>query len=198
MNPDRLDAAGWANISAADIETVVDLRNDDEVLQETSCPESIVVFRRPVEDQGDAEFMAEWGERLGSPAYYSEVLRRWPDFIAAAIVAIADASGPVLFHCGAGRDRTGMISAMIGELIGVERGAILDDYEGAVRAFDDWLVEHPSNEHSLPAGELDERLLRSRAELAAFLNGFDVERYLLESGVSSDSITRLRARLLDP
>lgn len=196
MNPNRLDAEGWADVAAAGITTIVDLLNDNEVLVETNRPESFVVFRRPIEDQSDAEFMAEWGERLGSPAYYPEVLRRWPDFIAAAFVAIADADGPVLFHCGAGRDRTGMMAAIIGELLGVPRDAIFDDYQGAVRAYNSWLIEHPNREHSLAPDELEKHLANAHVELDAFLDQFDFERYLLDAGVSFRSITALRARLL--
>lgn len=197
MKPDALDARGWEDVIRSGVTTIVDLRNDDEVVTETLRPESLAVQRRAVEDQADGEFMAEWGDRLGSPAYYSEVLRRWPGLIAAAIGAIADAPGPVLIHCSAGRDRTGMISAMIEQLVGVDRAAILDDYSAAVRAFNVWKRSHPIHEPSQADDELDRHLERALRELSEFLDGTDVEAYLRRAGVKQEQLDRLRSRLLD-
>src|SRR5690606_39585929 len=36
---------------------------------------------------------------------------------------------PALFHCTAGKDRTGMIAALLLEWLGVPREVVLDDYE---------------------------------------------------------------------
>lgn len=197
MNPDPLEAAGWVDILGAGISTVVDLRNDDEVAAIVARPDAVTVHRRAIEDQDDADFMAQWGERLGSPAYYPEILRRWPDLVAAAIAAIADAPGPVLFHCGAGRDRTGMISALIEELVGVDRAAILDDYSCAVRAFNTWKLANPVREPSQSDAELDAHLLSARAELSDFLDSLDVEQYLLDAGLTPAQLASIRSRLLD-
>jgi hypothetical protein len=197
MSPDHLDAAGWAAVMTSGVNTVVDLRNDDELLTETLRPSGITVQRRAVEDQADQRFMAEWGERLGSPAYYAEVLRRWPGLVAAAFGAIADAPGAVLFHCSAGRDRTGMISAMIEQFVGVDRSAILDDYAAAVRAFNLWKRENVFREPPQSDAEVGTHLARALPELSAFLDGLDMPAYLREAGVSEAQLARLRSRLLD-
>ncbi|HYU84487.1 MAG TPA: tyrosine-protein phosphatase [Kribbellaceae bacterium] len=48
---------------------------------------------------------------------------------AAALRAIAGSGGrPVLFHCSAGKDRTGWLSAVLLELLGVDRSLIIEDY----------------------------------------------------------------------
>ncbi len=50
--------------------------------------------------------------------------------LAAALTAIADAEGgPVLIHCHAGKDRTGMIAALLLRLAGVSPEVIAADYE---------------------------------------------------------------------
>jgi protein-tyrosine phosphatase len=197
MRLDDLDAEGWAALAASGTRSIVDLRNDDEVTAATDRPGAIALARCPIEDQSDSEFMAVWGERLGSPAYYSEILRRWPALVVAALGAIADAPGPVLFHCGAGRDRTGMISAMIGQLVGVHKPAILDDYENAVRAFNAWKKSHPNREAHQSNAELEAHLITARAELRMFLDEFDFEAYLLGAGLAPGQIARIRSRLLD-
>jgi protein-tyrosine phosphatase len=49
--------------------------------------------------------------------------------VAAAMTAIADApSAPILVHCHAGKDRTGVIIALVLRLAGVSVDAIADDY----------------------------------------------------------------------
>lgn len=48
--------------------------------------------------------------------------------IAKVLTAIAGASGPVLIHCAAGKDRTGWVSAMLQTIAGAGRKAIVGQY----------------------------------------------------------------------
>lgn len=48
--------------------------------------------------------------------------------IARVLRAILAAKGPVLFHCAAGKDRTGILAALLLGAAGVEQGDILADY----------------------------------------------------------------------
>ncbi len=50
-------------------------------------------------------------------AAYAELLKR-----------IASGHLPVLFHCSAGKDRTGVLSAILLDILGVGRAAIMEDY----------------------------------------------------------------------
>jgi hypothetical protein len=68
-----------------------------------------------------------------------------------------------------------MIAAMICSLIGVDRSAILDNYEAGVRAFNVWKLANPFREP--PETEVDQ--------------------YLLAAGVTAGQLTRISARLLD-
>lgn len=51
----------------------------------------------------------------------------WPLF-ARAVQRIAEADGPVLIHCSAGKDRTGLLAAMVLALLEVPQDAIIADY----------------------------------------------------------------------
>jgi protein-tyrosine phosphatase len=197
-NPDGVDEASWTGLAEA-VCTIVDLRNDYEVTASVPRPPGVSVVRRPVEDQADDSFMADWGDRLGSPAYYPEVLARWPTLVAEAFTAIADApDGGVLLHCMAGRDRTGMIVAMLLLLAGVRRGAILDDWEAAARAINEWWGIHGGPKgHFFEGDVLEEYAARGRGELDEFLDGFSVEPYLIGAGVTAGQVSRLKSRLLD-
>jgi protein-tyrosine phosphatase len=49
--------------------------------------------------------------------------------LGAAVRAIAEADGePLLFHCSAGKDRTGWLSAVLLSLLGVDRETVVADY----------------------------------------------------------------------
>jgi protein-tyrosine phosphatase len=195
---DELDEGGWREIEIAGVSTIVDLRNHDEFAPPLNFPARIVWLNHPIEDPDDAEFMATWGGRLGSPEYYSENLRRWPRKVAAAVTSIADA-GPegVIFHCAGGRDRTGLIAALILELVGVNRELILDDYETGVREANDYLHAHPlGHERARSDEELERSVRASRKSLSRLLSEMNCESYLTSAGVSSSSIERLRSRML--
>jgi protein-tyrosine phosphatase len=172
---DDLDADGWQQLLADGVTALVDLRNGSEVREIPLRPTAVAVSVRPVEDEHDAEFMAEWHGRLGSPGYYPVAVARWPDLFRAAFDAVADApDGGVLIHCSAGRDRTGLVTSLLLDAAGVERQAILDDYEWSVRATNDWLTAHPvSHETAVDATTLGTRIAEARAALTAFLDGAD-------------------------
>jgi len=194
---DALDAAGWEQLTASGVRTVVDLRNDDEVAFLPLRPAVLRVIRTPVEDQGDADFMAVWGRHLGSPDYYAENLRRWPALIAAAIGAVADApDGGVLVHCAAGRDRTGLVVALLLRVAGVPVADVLDDYEQGVREINEWFRTNVDREPHLDEEALAASVAEKRASLAGFLEALDVHAYLIDAGVSSAQLARLRARLV--
>jgi protein-tyrosine phosphatase len=91
--------------------------------------------------------------------YFSYVVDR-PDSVVAALRAIGDASGAVLVHCAAGKDRTGTIVALALLLAGADREAVVADYaassdrvEGVVnrlmtsRTYVDNLRDRPLSSH---------------------------------------------------
>ena len=81
---------------------------------------------------------------------------------------IADDHTPILIHCSAGKDRTGVAIALLLDLLGVERSVILDDYALSERLLD-WSrldvsatlgIDATAPHRELPAVLLD-RMLRS-------------------------------------
>ncbi len=132
---------GWAAAKAAGVRTVVDLRNAPAETQRTADhpairPESVdgVVFvPAPTEDPDDGEFLRVCGPRLDHPCSWADNVRLAPDRITAALRAIARADGAVLVHCAGGRDRTGMISAMLLHIASATDEAIIEDYTAGWR-----------------------------------------------------------------
>jgi protein-tyrosine phosphatase len=194
---DLLTDTGWQQLAEAGVNTVIDLRNDHERLEVRVLD---VIHHHPVEDQRDTGFMAVWGERLDSPAYYGEALRRWPGLITSVFARIADAPpGGVLVHCKAGKDRTGMIIAMLLTLAGTPVADILDDYELAVRTMNAYYEEHPdAGETALTDAALEEHCADACLAMIAFLGSTDIAGYLTNSGLTFEQLDRLRERLVSP
>ncbi|GAA3659301.1 tyrosine-protein phosphatase [Microbacterium marinilacus] len=125
---DRLTPAGWDRLSAHGVRTVLDLRRPHE--RTGAVPAGIA--RVCLDLDGDDE--AFWSPleadgRWGTPLYYLAHLRELPDRLAAVLDAIASApEGAVLFHCGAGWDRTGLLAAVLLRALDVTEDDAASDY----------------------------------------------------------------------
>lgn len=209
--PEPISPTGWAEAVEAGLTTVVDLRNPAEIKQARDLlpgaarPAGIVTRNTPTEDLGDPHFLAACGPWLDHPRSYAPTTAMYPHLVGRAFRAVADAEGPVLVHCSAGRDRTGMIVAMLLALAGVEHEAIATDYERAFRGTSHrgggvvydvergaW-VQHPGE--TWTARQLDERLRERRAALLEWLADLDPVAYLRYAGLDEERINRLRERL---
>ncbi|WP_275041568.1 tyrosine-protein phosphatase [Nocardiopsis chromatogenes] len=97
-----------------------------------SAPAGMVRSEIPLDDASDVRFWEDVARRRlhGTPPYYRSFLELKKERCAAVFTALAQAGpGGVLFHCAAGRDRTGLVALLLLALAGVEDGAIADDYE---------------------------------------------------------------------
>jgi hypothetical protein len=74
---------------------------------------------------------------------------------------------PVLYHCAAGTDRTGVMSALLLSLLGVERASIIADFR---------LSEQVDRAGSLPAMEALLDHVEAQGGIAAYLESIDVSR----------------------
>ncbi|MBN1609523.1 MAG: tyrosine-protein phosphatase [Polyangiaceae bacterium] len=162
------DDAACVAFSALAIRTVIDLRMESE---RTGKPDSPCVVTST--DVVVAPLPIPYNV---SPTDYIADLNT-TDSIAAAFAALGDdAAYPVYFHCTWGRDRTGVLGAVILLTLGAKHEDILTEYElsveGGVGAYPD--------------------------SLSAVLDDIDarggVEAYLAEAGVSQRSIQVLRRR----
>ncbi|CBT75112.1 MULTISPECIES: tyrosine-protein phosphatase [Glutamicibacter] len=138
---ERLTPAGWEAARAWGLTSIVDLRCSYEVGKQDGDPSTLTeilaelaITSAPTEDHSDREFQKVCFPILDSPEYWSHNWRLQPHLVRAALEAIASANPGVLVHCSAGRDRTGMISALILGNAGVEPQAVANDYAASVRA----------------------------------------------------------------
>lgn len=121
------------------------------------------------------------------------------------VTTVARAEGPVLVHCSAGKDRTGVAIAVTLRLLGIDRDSIVADYTRTSAAMPAVLSRLPlTTRYRAEAPALADQpvgLLGAPAEaMVGLLDGLDafggVEAWLLENGGDAETIADLRARLL--
>jgi protein tyrosine/serine phosphatase len=207
----ELSPAGWQALVAHGVRTILDLRFHEEREADPPRELDVAVAHVPLFGAPDPEYVAELHARLAAAtdpsvhfrAVYGEFLERYRDNFGAALRALADAEpGGIVVHCLAGKDRTGLVTALALRLAGVSRESIADDYAASEQAWgprhEEWVAE---------AGDDVDREARRRQGLAPGDAMVDVLRdleqrhgsvagYLRGAGVSEDELERVRARLV--
>jgi protein tyrosine/serine phosphatase len=132
----QLTEAGWASAVDYGVRTVVDLRMDQELEADPPAELPVDVIHMSFFDE-DAEAFAEVeAVAAAAPDYatatrdvYLVFLERFSKNVAAAISAVANApEGVVVVHCMGGKDRTGLVTAFLLHLAGVDDEQIAADY----------------------------------------------------------------------
>ena len=119
--------------------------------------------------------------------------------MARALRAVADApQGVVVFHCAAGKDRTGVIAAMLLAAVDVEPAEIAEDYSVSTDYIrDTYLATHPPEAREAVLEDVrcpPEQITNMLAHLEKRYGG--TLGYLHRIGLSNAEIEKLRSRLL--
>ncbi|MEM9203527.1 MAG: tyrosine-protein phosphatase [Actinomycetota bacterium] len=147
---DETTDADLARIEALGIDKVFDLRTHDEVdRQPDRLPDSVEHIHLPMSSSvavqkgllerildGDVTSYTKADMAEG----YLRMLDGFPEYLNQMVTAVADGE-TILFHCTAGKDRTGITAMTLLGLAGVADGYILDDYEISAQHQPDGVVE---------------------------------------------------------
>jgi protein-tyrosine phosphatase len=136
----------------------------------------------------------------GSPLYYGPFLDRKAERCVAAVAAIGRAQpGGVAFHCGGGRDRTGLITLLLLALVGVAPDEIVADYElSNVRLPPFWAARGEPDQRREIEAILRRKNTSARSLLLEILASLDAETYLRSNGLGEGELAAVRGRLLGP
>jgi len=190
------------------VSTVIDLRSDSE-LYGSGDPR----FPRPKEDRArqsgvayvhhaliDDSGLKRLGEASNMFERYLLMLSTRQMAFRDVFTSIAEAEGGVVFHCFAGKDRTGLIAAMLLAMAKVSAETIASDFGETdvqlAKQYEKWISEVPADLRNEMREELrcpPERILGVLNHLQTKWGG--VEAYLEASGVAPANIDRLTARL---
>jgi protein-tyrosine phosphatase len=203
----RVRAADQETFTALGVRTVVDLRRPTEVESIGRIPPfegytyHHVHLDYPI---WPAHEFADTADRVAYViARYLEMSSSASTGIGEALRLIADSStAPLVFHCIAGKDRTGVVAALTLSLLGVDDTAIAEDYhlsEEAEKANWAWYRSRDSNLADRRWGHI---VVSPPEGILGFLDRLrdrhgSVPEYAASIGVTDDHVAALRSHLLD-
>ncbi|WP_405164920.1 tyrosine-protein phosphatase [Nocardia sp. NBC_01499] len=203
----KLRGADWERFLNLGVTAVIDLRYPWEIEAKGRVPqhESLVyhnlsIEHRPYDQAGlapDIPVGPYLAERFLEVAYDGVAEIRQ------ALKVLATADGPVVFHCAAGKDRTGLLAALVLTLLGVPEEQIIEDFArtelATERFIADWRAANPGRELTWPGyGRAPAEVMRLFLAALATEHG-SARGYTTELlGVDDDLVAALRRTLLEP
>jgi protein-tyrosine phosphatase len=184
------------------VTTVVDLRSDLERRSDGPHPlAGARVVHASIIDEANGEIFLDTSLTLAQR--YARVLETGGAAVVTAFEAIAEAPESCVFHCTAGKDRAGMMSALLLGLTGVGDADIVADYvltQRNLALINERLRNHPDFKDLdtvLPADVLGAEATTMAGlleELRAAHGG--IEPFLKGLGVGSATVDRIKERLV--
>jgi protein-tyrosine phosphatase len=189
------------------IRTAIDLRHDVEVQGyplDTLSAAGVHIHHIPLFDPSRPSILPDDFASITLAKIYRDLLENAGSRLVDALrVVNSELAEPVVFMCSAGKDRTGVLAALVLGLVGVNDGDIVADYAATGTAVD-LIVARAGARGSAAAAVGLEHLLFAEAEnmegtlewLHTTHGGF--EPWALENGLTESEIAALRATLVEP
>jgi protein-tyrosine phosphatase len=188
------------------LRTVVDLRGIAEVERFTHGPLGslgVRVAHIPIIDETRPPAGFEDAASRPIDEIYLLMLERFAHrFVEVlAVIARGDAQ-PVVFHCAAGKDRTGLVAMLVLGLLGVDRDVVAADYAMTDERMTVMLERHlaRADEGEVEVAEqrfaIDEAAMRAVIDRLVADHG-SFEGYALDHGLAPAALANLRATLLE-
>ena len=195
---------------ALGVGTVIDLRYPWEIGRAGRVPEqpglgyhNLSIEHRPYDQAAIDPDVDPWRYLADR---YAEVVEDGTREIRRALEVIAAAAGPeggpLVFHCASGKDRTGLIAALVLTLLGVGEDDILADFAHTELATDrllaDYRAAHPDRDRIWPGygrapAAVMRHVLDDLTAAHGSVHGYAVERL----GVEPKLVNALREGLLE-
>ena len=186
---------------------VIDLRSSAELRADGEGPlqrAAIVHHHLPLFD-GEALRPEERAATITLSDRYWLLAEYAKEKIARVVTTLAASTGPAVYHCAAGKDRTGVISAVILGVLDVPHEVIVADYVAtkehleaiierlmATKSYEKVLTNLPPDTLHAEAETMVAFLERIRAEYG------DMRTYAQAAGVTREALEALVVRLVEP
>lgn len=177
------------------INTVIDLRNDEEIVKKPCALKNVngfKYFHYKIYGDGRIPKSAE-----DVPVSYMEMVNE-PISMLPIMKILSTAKDGVIYHCTSGKDRTGVISALLLSLAGVGKSDILADYQISQSYLFSMLKDFCIKNIDIPSDIITPKIEYMDSFLNMFYEKFhSVEDYLLYIGLDFMDITNLKTKLID-
>lgn len=186
-------------LKAYGVKTVIDLRGEDEIAthknvlaDEDFCNYHNIPF---ITEQVSDITLSSYEISMGD--FYVDLLEQKNDTVKRIFDVIDQAEeGCIVFHCAAGKDRTGVLAMLLLGLAGVERKDIVSNYEVTYTNLESMHHLEGSYENIPKEYMYSSRDYILRAYEHLLQTYQSVDQYLLAKGVDQDVIDRIRGRFL--
>jgi protein-tyrosine phosphatase len=207
-DPIRIMPSGRAAVDRLGLVKVIDLRQQTQFSRTPGFVDAARTAHVPLVDQVvDHTDPPPLDTPQDMADLYVGMLAQSRDQVGRVLDLIADhvEDGPVLVHCAFGKDRAGLITALVHAAIGVRPEDIVTDYvrsDAPSQLRRAAMMERPLDDDP-PIARLPENLFRAPAETIELLLDRVVEQYgSLDSWVASfpiadSTVDRLRAALVE-
>ncbi|MCC9206358.1 tyrosine-protein phosphatase [Arthrobacter sp. zg-Y769] len=203
-----------AELVAAGLHTIIDLRSEDEARHTGRGPSAdhpihylslpmTEAAGAPAELAGQLLASVRTPEHVGQ--WYAKIFAAQKEALVRGLQAVADSPGTVLFHCAAGKDRTGLFAAALLAVLGAGPDAIAEDYartqDRLPEVYRRMGLAELSGGYGIPADHpvLAAHPAAMRSMLAALDTAADGAVAVLRAGgLTSDLAGRLHRRLVQP
>lgn len=198
----QLTPAGVQALADFGVKTVLDLRWEEEIALNPS----------PIATQAPQIRYVHSSLLAGTPAQWRELSRscekeRWKCVVLEQVrgelrdtlkVIASAPAGPLLFHCVAGKDRTGIIAALMLALADVKPESIAADYAESTQMLGDAYLKRYKDADPQDVLENVRCPEEGVHNMLAYLKGEGgIREYFKKIGLNEMEIARLRARLRD-
>jgi protein-tyrosine phosphatase len=174
-NLDKVTPQAQQQLLDYGVKTVIDLRDEWEVREfpDVFAQSSIIRYQNVPFLENNLGTNPAWE---ADTQFYSDLHVLYEKTIGAVVAAVADSTFPTIFHCYAGKDRTGIVAALLLGSIGVSDALISEDY-------------------ALTGVQITHLIAQWRDD--ALLHGRDMGRFECEVGSDSQTMLHTLAYLRD-
>lgn len=193
--PNKINEEDLKSLEKMGINKVIDLRSKEEIEKKKSVFENnecFKLFHYKVNGGGDIPESCE-----AVPISYMNMLEG-KETIYNIFKLLADDNGGILYFCNAGKDRTGVITALILMTLGVSKKDIIEDYALSSVYLEDFLnkVENEENRN------IKDIITPKKEYMEKFLDYFEskyenINNYLNEIGITNDEINKIKSEYLE-
>jgi protein-tyrosine phosphatase len=136
----KLGAKEFGKFNDLHIQSVYDMRTNQEIEgREDQLPSNVKYIHAPVVKDNEGQIAQLRKQVIGGKISEAEAQNQTAGFyrdavtvnlnsLRAVIEHIIESNEPVLYHCSAGKDRTGIVSALILSILRVDRQTLVNEY----------------------------------------------------------------------
>lgn len=185
-------------LNAYGVNQVIDLRSEDEIKK---APHSLMKADFCQYDNiplisGDVSNVVFSQDDFTLAKMYVELLET-SDGITPVFKKIAQTEGTILFHCAAGKDRTGVVAMLLLSLVGVSKQDIISNYEVTFTNIPALITAFKAHDHAIKEDYL---LSKPESIIAAYehiLTTYgSTQSYLIEKGLTTEEINQIIQRFI--